>query len=300
MTNQIVSSIGIHSIGGKRKDYGPFCRRIYDAGRELSLVKVRDDFGALDEPLEYWPNIMTIGAVTDFDRLPFDFDKFLPRAKLNHKVKVWEVLNEDDSPHTYDAKADMYIRVAHLFKENGMGIGLFSCGSGNPPYPSEDGGISYTAIARACRHMLDNDINAVLCLHEYHTDGGGTIGRFKVLADYLQECNCLLPIAITEFGTEVFEGDTRFMNMIRAYDPTYMVDDRVIGCATWTLGGGGWGRSNYQTALPELGDYIATVQPIVPPPPDPTIAFHGTCKLSVWPDVSLAAIAAGATIEKTS
>lgn len=297
MTHIVVSKIAIHSSGDKRDGYGPFVRHINDAGRMLALVKCRDNFGAMDEPLAFWPNMPTIGAFTEYDRLGSFNSHFFDRAALNPKVKFWEVLNEDDSTATYAAKADFYIQIAPEFKRRGWGLGLFSCGSGNPPYYNEDGGVSYREIARACKHMLDSGTKAILCLHEYHSSGG-TIGRFKPLADYLQSVGALLPIAITEFGFETHPNDAEFMRMVKSYDPTYMLDSRVIGCATWTLGGGGWGGSNYQTALPALADYISTVQPVTPPLPDPMIRFDGQCHESQWKAVHDAATAAGAMIER--
>ncbi len=273
--SDVISKCGIHCIGGDRDGYGPFTRRIAEAGRRLALVKCRDDFGAMDEPLALWLEIVTIGAMTDFDRLPFNYAAFEARALLNPKVKVWEVLNEEDSPATYAAKADLYISIAPRFKAHGWGLGLFNCGSGNPPYPSEDGGVSYAQIARACKYMLDNDIPAYLFVHEYKSDGG-TIGRYKVLADYLAAHGALLPIAITEWGFETNPGNAEYLAFVKQIDPLYMADPRVLGCAMWTLGGGGWGASNYDTLLPELGEYIAKVPPVEPEiPPANDLEFIG-------------------------
>lgn len=267
----VISKCGIHSIGDDRHGYGPFLQRIADADRRLSLVKCRDSFGALIEPLALWPDMPTIGAFTEFDRLPFDFAAFERRALLNSNVKYWEVLNEEDSPSTYAAKADLYISLAPLFKERGWGLCMFNCGSGNPPYPPEDGGISYAEIARACRYMIDNGYDAILGLHEYYTPSD-TIGRFRVLADYLAQHGALIPIAITEWGFETNPGNDEYMALIKANDPLYMVDKRVIGYTTYTLGGSGWAASNYDTMLPQLGEYIATVAPLEPPLDDYTFS----------------------------
>lgn len=324
---QVISKIGIHSTGPRRTGYAPFLHRIDGADRRLSLVKCRDDFGAIDEALALWPDMVTIGAFSEFDGLPVNLGKFFSRAALNPRVKYWEVLNEING--IYSEQADYYISIAPEFKRRGLGMALFSCASGTPPRPGESvsavrrvinaaketytaiknqrmtarlsrlvSETPYEAIARACRFMLDNEIDAILCLHEYYAVGGGTIGRYEMLADYLESVGALLPIAISEFGSETYPGEVEFMRIAKAADRIYMADPRVIGAADWTLGGGGWGASNYERALPALGEYIATVQPPTPPDPDPTIAFRGTCKQSVWPDVSLAAIAAGAKIER--
>jgi hypothetical protein len=47
-----------------------------------------------------------------------------------------------------------------------------------------------------------------------------------------------------------------------------MADSRVIGCADWTIGGGGWGGSNYQFDLLLMAEYIATVEPVEVAPID--------------------------------
>jgi len=303
--NQVVSKTAIHSVGPRRTGYGAFLRRINDAGRSLSLVKCRDDFGAIDEALALWPGTPTIGAFTEFDGLPVNLGKFFERAAKNPRVRYWEILNEING--IYSEQADYYISIAPEFKRRGLGLALFSCASGTPPIPGESVSLGrrvidaahetvlalknqrmtarlqrqtsetpYEAIARAFRYMLDNGIDAVLCLHEYHTAGGGTIGRYKVLADYLEQRGALLPIAVSEFLFEKHPGDAEFMRALKLYDPIYMADPRVIGCATWTLGGGGWGDSNYERALPALAEYIATVPPIDPPPPvDPDVKFVG-------------------------
>lgn len=267
--SEVISKCGVHCVGPKRNGYGEFLARIYSAGRRLSLVKCRDDFGAIDEPLALWPDVLCIGAFTDFDRLPFDYAAFEARAKLNPKVKIWEVLNEEDAPSTYAAKADLYISLAQQFAANGWALCMFNCSSGTPPYPSEDDGVSYREIARACKYMIDNGYTAYLGLHEYDSGSEtGTIGRFAYLADYLEAQGALLPIAIGEYGFVTHPSDAEFMAMVQRHDPVYMADPRVLGCAAWTLGGSGWAGSNFQTALPQLGEYIATIEPIGPPAGD--------------------------------
>ena len=268
--SEVVSKCGIHCMGDRRDGYGPFLERIYSSGRRLSVVKVRDNLGAVDEPLALWPDVLCVGAFTEFDRLPFDFNRFKTRAMLNDpRIKIWEVLNEDDASQTYSAKADLYINLAYQFDQLGWSLCMFNCASGTPPYPEEDGGVAYRHIARACRYMIDNGYTAYLGLHEYISDGG-TMYRYKRLADYLASQGALLPIIITEWLFETHPGDDAFMSAVKAHDPDYMADPRVLGCATWTLGGGSWAGSNYQTALPRLGEYIATVAPVPPIEPPPT------------------------------
>jgi len=144
---------------------------------------------------------------------------------------------------------------------------MFNCSTGTPPYPHEDGGVSYREIARACKFARDGGYDALLGLHEYEP-APDMIGRFKVLADCLEDYRALIPIVITEYGYETYPGSAQHMAMLTRNDPLYMSDERVIGCADWTLGGGGWAGSNYERDLPAMADYIANVAPVeVEPPP---------------------------------
>jgi hypothetical protein len=268
--NQIVSKVGIHCVGPKRDGYGAFLQTINSAVRKLSVVKARDDFGAIDEPLQLWPDVLTIGAKTEWDDAGYNADEAYYRitaASLQKPgVKYWEYLNERNGDWTQ--QADLYIALLPLLRAAGLRLCMFNCASGTPPYPSEDGGTAYYEITRACRFARDGGYNALLGLHEYESSGG-TIGRYKVLADYLADHRALIPIAITEYGYETYPGTAPHMSMLQRNDPPYMIDPRVIGCADWTLGGGGWAGSNYQRDLPAMADYIAHVAPVVVPPPDP-------------------------------
>ncbi len=265
----IVSKTGFHSNGSNQRGYGAALQRVAEAGRQISLIKCRDAFDAVSDALKLWPDVTIVGAFTEFDRLPFNYSAFEKRARLNPGVRVWEVLNEDDSPATYDVKADLYISLASTFAANNWSLCMFNCGSGNPWLPDEDGGVSFNAIARACQYMKTHGFSAYLGLHEY-ASAKMTIGRYRHLADYLQARNCLLPIVIGEWGWETCENKaTQYLEWVKLNDPIYMADDRVVGCGMWTLGGRGWGGSNYQTVLEQLGEYIATVQPPAPRPPDP-------------------------------
>src|SRR5512135_2122469 len=94
----VVSKIGVHCIGAKRDGYGAFLANLNAAGRQLSLVKVRDDFGAIYEPLTLWPDLITIGAKTDWDDADYNVDTAYARItdahRLNPKIKYWEYFNE--------------------------------------------------------------------------------------------------------------------------------------------------------------------------------------------------------------
>lgn len=268
MSNAVVSKAGVHCVGDKRNGYGTFLKTINDAGRRLSLVKCRDNFGAIDEPLALWPDVPTIGAYTIWDDADYNVDtaynRIVEAARLNPKIKYWEYFNERDGE--YQQQSDLYIGLMPRLAAAGLGLCMFNCASGTPKLPSEGGTDIYNHIARAAKYAKDHGYNVLLGLHEY-VASGGTIGRYKTLADYLQMQNALIPIAITEWLFETHPGDSAFLSALAQYDQVYMPDSRVMGCATWTLGGGGWGGSNYQNALIPMGDYIASVAPVVTPPP---------------------------------
>lgn len=269
----IVSKLGIHCNGPRRSGYGEFLRTIAAAGRQLAIVKVRDDFGGIDEPLNYWPNVLTIGAQTPHDRLPFDWYKFLEQVQRNPRIQYWEVLNEDDSSVTYAAKADLYIQLMPLFAERNIGLVVFNCGSGNPPYYYEDGGQAYQAILRVALAAQAGKHDVLMGVHGYGYDLPNCLLRYRDLAAYLRSHNALLPFVLTEFADEPagFRGVGQFMAWCQVIDAELMRDDYLLGAALWTLGGG-WNdyspalwNARYETSA--LGDYIATVEAPAPPPP---------------------------------
>ena len=265
--NDVVSKAGIHSCGPRRKGFGDLLKRVNDAGRMLGVVKCRDDFGAAYEAKQLWPHVLTVGAFTDFDGLNVNLDKFVARAKRNPWIDYWEVYNENNGEWAY--QANTYIdKILPRFRAEGLRLAMFSCASGTPPLPSEDNGAAYAEIARACRYAINGGFDTVLCLHEYVSEGG-TIGRYKVLRDYLLSHGAMLPVVISEWGYETNPGDTKLVDTVKALDPLYMADEWVEGLALWTLGGGGWGDSNYEKAIPRLAEYIATVPPVDDDPPPP-------------------------------
>jgi hypothetical protein len=267
--SEVVSKVGIHCIGDKRDGYGPFLQTIAAAGRRLSVVKCRDNFGAMDEPLALWPDVLTIGAMTEWDDAGYNvieaYNRILMASIQNPKVKYWEYLNERNGD--WQQQADLYIALLPMLRSVGLRLCMFNCATGTPQYPDIDD-TGYREIKRACKFAKDGGYDALLGLHEYES-GGGTIGRYQVLAEYLEDYRALIPIAVTEYGFETYPGYLQHMGMLTSNDPLYMADPRVVGCADWTLGGGGWAGSNYQADLPAMADYIANVAPVVVPPPDP-------------------------------
>lgn len=269
----IVSKVGVSSVGSKRRGYAEFLQTIADAGRELPLVVCRGDFGAIDEPLQFWPHIVTIGGVPAWDDADYDVDVAYKRitriAALNPKIQYWMYFNEREDVETQ--MADFYIALLPRLSAVGIGLCMFNSSSGRPQYPSIDP-VPYREISRACAFAKMHGYKACIGLHEYESvDGAHTIGRYRVLADYLESRGALLPIYITEWGHETNQSDADYMRFVREADPIYMADPRDVRCALWTLGGGGWGGANYQTMLPQLGEYIATVELITPIPPVPPV-----------------------------
>lgn len=273
----IVSKVGFHSIGSNRNGYGPCLHRIADAGRQVALIKCRDNFGAIDEPLALWPDTLTIGAMTEWDDADYNVDRAYKRiaeaARKNPKVKYWEYFNERDGD--YKQQTDLYIALMPLLNLAGIGLCMFNSASGTPQYHYIDPA-PYREVSRACAFAKAHGYKVILGLHEYQPSEGqaesDTLGRYQVLASYLQAQGALIPIAITEFGWEVCGNRTaQYLEWVKRIDRIYIGDDRLKGCALWTLGGGGWGLANYQNILLQLGDYIATVTaPVAPPePPQP-------------------------------
>ncbi len=274
---KVVSKIGISSVGGKRNGYKEFLQTIAAAGRALPGVVCRGNFGAVDEPLALWPDILTIGGVPAWDGPRFDVNEAYKRltniAAKNPKIRYWMYFNEQEDVET--AMTDFYIKLLPRLHDAGVHMCLYNSSSGRPQYPEIDP-VPYREVARGCRFVLDSGFDAVIGLHEYESVYGvHTVGRFKRLADYLEERQCLLPIAITEFGHETNDsGNADYMRFIREADPIYMADPRVKFCALWTLGREGWQGADYSSMLPELGQYIATVElptPAPEPPPEPVL-----------------------------
>lgn len=222
----------------------------------------------------------------------------LPLWRLNAFIKVWETFNEYSSNWTW--QADFYIRLIELCEPLGISLGLWSFSGGNPPLPTlpakanlrtpvmtaHRAAISeltsteqpWEAIARACRRAKQSPVKHYVCAHEYAWDGllqnswgNGVVGRFVELDKYLTSVNADLDILITECGQNGgggFIGDAAFVQDAAWYDAKTMLHSKVKGVTLWTLGR--WSGANFQTALPELAEYIiATPNPVIDPDPDP-------------------------------
>lgn len=296
MTYQVFSLLGIHSNGPRHTGLGQFYDTIKAAGRMAAVVDCHDDYGAGFEANQKWPGeVLTIGDIESF-KDSFDINILRKKAAQNPHIRYWQIYNEinGDWVGQTDRTINIMNEYGHEFK-----FVIYNCSDGTPQYPEIDP-VPYAQVARACAvakaggHMLG--------LHEYGAIGQTDhIFRYRRLAEYLRAHNALCPIVITEAGPSEgdYVGDTAFVNWCKAYDAGLMQDREYIkGAALWTTGGGGWSAINFQTALPALANYIATVQPSAPPPPDPQVNFVGYCAESKWQAVHDAAVAAGATIER--
>lgn len=291
MTYQIVSKLGLHNLGARHNGTGPFFAAIKAAGRQLVFVDNHDNYGLGYEAATFWPGMMNIGDITELAG-EFNIDVLRARARLNPHITHWQIFNEFAD---WSNQADWLINImnehGHEFK-----FVIFNCGNGTPPYPSEDGGVAYSNIARAC--AVAKAGGHMMAVHEYgNVWDGNTLLRYRKLADYLRAHNALCKIVITEASIDesTFPGINRFMAWCKQYDAELMKDDYIVGAALWTLGGG-W--CDFAPALPALANYIATVQPSAPPPPDPQVNFVGYCAESKWQAVHDAAVAAGAILTR--
>jgi len=257
-----ISKIGIHCVGPRRDGFRPFLQTIKDAGRKLSLVKCRDDFGAAFEAREFWPDVITIGAFADFDGFPFNFDKFAARARKNPHIQYWEVLNEINGE--WQRQTDLYLSLADRFEAEGWRLCMFNCADGTPEFYDS---VAYRAIAQAAQALAPR--GHILGLHGYGYNRDTNLLRYRHLHDYLVSVTAPIDVAMTEYGPSEgsYIGDAPLLSWCADIDQELMRDDYLLGTALWTLGGGGWGAVNYQTALPKLGQYIATIPPVIVTPP---------------------------------
>ena len=266
MPNVVISKLAVHCLGPQRDNYRPFLERINGVGRQLAFTDCHDDYGAGSEAAQFWPTMLNIGDIESF-KDSFDIDVLREKAAQNPHINAWQLYNEIAGIWAW--QADQQIAIMNQYGSEFRFV-LFNVANGGPPYPEEDGDVAYSNIARACKvakaggHMLG--------LHEYGTDfdSGHTLFRYRRLVEYLQAHDALCPIVITEAGPNEgqFIGITPFVDWCKRYDTELMKDSAIVGCALWTLGGGGWQKVNFEAALPEMAEYIATVpdpNPVVPP-----------------------------------
>lgn len=308
MTYQVFSLLGIHSSGPNHKNLGPCLDTIKAAGRMMAVVDCHDDYGAGFEANQKWPGeVLTIGDIESF-KDSFDIQLLREKARLNPHIRYWQVYNERNGD--WASQTDSLISIMNEFGREFKFV-IYNCSDGTPQYPEIDP-VPYAQVARAC--AVAKAGGHMMAVHEYGPmeiidpvtgklkPNADHIFRYRKLADYLRARDALCDMVVTEAGPDEgrYVGDARFMEWCKAYDAGLMQDREYMrGAALWDTGGGGWSRVNFQSAFPALGQYIATVQPPVPPPPNPVVGFVGTCQESKWNAVRDAATAAGATIVRT-
>jgi hypothetical protein len=265
ITYQRVSKIGFHSTGSDQNGLRECYDRIKAAGRMIAVVDSHDDFSATYDANQVWPDeVLTIGDLNVFAD-SFDIEVLRLKAAQNPHVRYWQVYNEINGD--WIGQTNRLIDIMQTYGDEFKFV-IYNCGVGTPQYPLLDP-LPYEQVARACHVARDG--GHLLGLHEYGSiDDRNRVFRYRTLAAYLKARDALCPIVITEAGPDEgsYIGDDAFMEWVKAYDAGLMLDDCVIGCALWTLGGGGWQAVNYKSALPLLGEYIATVEPVTPPPSD--------------------------------
>jgi len=274
-----ISKLGVHSVGSKQDGYGEFLKTISDAGRRLPLVKCRDSFGAAFEAKKLWPDLLTIGAMTDWDDSGYDevqaFNKIMLAAGRNQHITHWEYLNERNGD--WALQADLYLKLMPMLERSGLKLCAFNCATGTPPYPYEDSGAAYSAIESVARRAAQG--GHLVGLHGYGRDKTDHLLRYRDLHNYLVAHGAACDFALTEYGPEEgwFQGVPVFMDWCIDIDQELMKDHYLVGAALYTLGGGGWQGVNFEKALHDfkdssvmyLDEYIATVnQVVVPPEPD--------------------------------
>ena len=271
-----ISKLGVHSVGSKQTGYGEFLKTINSAGRRLSLVKCRDSFGAAFEAKKLWPDLLTIGAMTAWDDSGYDevqaFNKIMLVAGKNPHITHWEFLNERNGD--WNLQADLYLKLMPMLERSGLKLCAFNCATGTPPYPYEDGGVAYNAVASVARRASQG--GHLIGLHGYNTDRQHQLLRYRDLHGYLVAHGAACDFALTEFGPDEgwFQGVPLFMDWCVDIDQELMKDHYLAGAALWTLGGAGWQGVNFEKALHDftdsdqvyLDEYIATINSIIVPP----------------------------------
>lgn len=251
-----VSKLGIHSEGAQNTGLKEYLNALKQAGRRPAVVDSHDNYSATFDAASVDADTLTIGDIEEF-KDSFSIDVLREKARLNPHIKAWQIYNEIDGD--WDGQADRLIAIMNQYGHEFKFV-LFNCADGTPPYPSEDGGVAYAAIARACAvakaggHMLG--------LHGYGFDIEDHLFRYHDLAEYLRVRNALCDIVLTEYGPDegTFIGVDAFINWCKMVDAELMKDDYIIGAALWTMGRGAWSGVDFSSALPQLAEYQINVE----------------------------------------
>lgn len=267
----VVSKLGIHSEGAQNVGLQDYLRALRDAGRRPAVVDSHDNYSATFDAASVDADTLTIGDLTEFEA-DFDIDLLRQKAAQNPHIKAWQIYNEINGD--WDGQADRLIAIMNQYGHEFQFV-IFNCADGTPPYPSEDGGVAYAAIARAC--VVAKAGGHMLGLHGYGFDIEDHLFRYRDLAEYLRVRNALCDIVLTEYGPDegTFIGDLAFMTWCRMVDAELMKDDYIIGAALWTMGRGAWSGVDFSSALPQLAEYQISVETPVTIEPTPDGDFIG-------------------------
>jgi len=270
------SKVGVHTVIGSAIGYGAFIDETVACSRPVAIVKSVDDYGAAYEAKQHSTATITIGrqnTINGWDMQGLDgwlggtaqaaantiYPYLKAKWQQNSQIDIWELCNEWNAH--YDWQADYYIAMMDKAEADGYRVGLWSSSVGTP-HDSV-----YYDVNRACIRAKAHG-NHILCLHEYALDGDPAllqnapttlVLRYRTLYTYLSANGGAVPIAITECGQNGgydFVGDALFIQDFTWYDTKLRENSYVIGCAAWTLGT--WAQANFETALPELADYICS------------------------------------------
>jgi len=153
-----MSKIGVHVFIGPRNGFGPFLKKIADAGQTLAVVKCVDELGSAAEAKQYNPKTLTVGRLNQFrdkqgnvvDAQGFEpllpdgryrkaqevaewyYEHAKPMWELNRKwIDVWETFNEF-SAH-WGWQSDFYLAMMDIVEPDGYKLAHYACSTGNPP-----------------------------------------------------------------------------------------------------------------------------------------------------------------------
>jgi hypothetical protein len=291
------SKLGVHTIhpnGAMDELIEP----VSAAGGRVALVKALDDIGYLGQVKAVSPQTVCVARrnLPDYTGFNPDLDPIeLARTYMaehmsywdadRENVDYWEVLNEPDPPETdgHRKLAEFHLECMSIAEQNGYKLALFSYSVGVPEWEEWEA-IVETGVfqqAQAGGHILalheynwpnvDYRWGEALPGHPAYPDRGVLTGRYRHLyEDFLIPRDQVIPLAITEAGYDpsVFgQGwdstwKLRYVAEMGWYDDRLREDDYVIGCALFTLGGGGslWGDWDYEDLLPDLAERIIALK----------------------------------------
>lgn len=276
------SKVGLHVVCGPRPGYLELLQKCSNALHPVRVIKCVDDFSPAYDAKQVNKYTLTVGRINEAGSVnlggldeyvgqppaavaAFYYSLVKPTWQANPWIDVWEACNEWSWHWAW--QADFYIALMDLAEADGFKVALWSASVGNPPEEY------YPDIARACARAAAHG-GHMLSLHEYglwappgeqyallSNAGPYLVTRYRLLYDYLEDHNAVIPLVLTETGQEggySFVGTDVFMMDYIWYDLEMKKDPYVIGCAAWLLGDCGWGGVSCAPALPALGDYIST------------------------------------------